>query len=116
MVVARHHDKYQDELTLSDDGCPPSQKSIAAGAVTFVVENDGSSKVTEGEVLEWAGQAMWKIAKVWAALRAKYSLAGSEPKDWMLDSLDALDWMVNRIADPQKSGRNCTTTPMYISI
>jgi len=55
--------------------------------------------VTEQEVLEWAGQAMWKIGSVWAGIRAKYSVPGSEPKQWMLDAMDGMQWVVDRIAE-----------------
>ena len=55
--------------------------------------------VTEQEVLEWAGQAMWTIGSVWAGIRAKYSLPGTEPKDWMLDARDGTQWVVDRIAE-----------------
>jgi len=65
--------------------------------VTELLQSNGW--VTEQEVFEWAGQAMWKIAMVWAALRAKYSLPGSEPKAWMLESLDGIGWVVDRITE-----------------
>jgi len=42
---------------------------------------------------------MWKIAGVGAAIRAKYSLPGSEPKDWMLDSMRGIDWVLDRITE-----------------
>lgn len=55
--------------------------------------------ISEQEVLEWAGQAMWKIGSVWAGIRAKCSLPGSEPKQWMLDAMDGVQWVVARIAE-----------------
>jgi hypothetical protein len=55
--------------------------------------------VTGQEVLEWAGQAMWKIGAVWIGLRAKYSLPGSEPKEWMLEAMDGTQWVVDQIAE-----------------
>jgi hypothetical protein len=58
---------------------------------------------TEQEVLEWAGQAMWRIAEVAAAIRAKYSLPGSEPKAWMLDSMKGIDWVLDQIRERYSS-------------
>ena len=37
---------------LTDAGCDPHNAKAAAGPITFEVENDGSSKVTEMEVLD----------------------------------------------------------------
>lgn len=65
--------------------------------ITELLQSNGW--VTEQEVLEWAGRAMWKMSEVWAALRAKYSLPGTEPKAWMLDSLDGIGWVVDRITE-----------------
>jgi len=39
---------------------------------------------------------MWRIGSVWAGIRGKYSLPGSEPKEWMLDGTQ---WVVDRIAE-----------------
>ena len=65
--------------------------------ITELLQSNGW--VTEQEVLEWAGRAMWKISEVWAAIRAKYSLPGSESKNWMLDSMDGIDWVIGRITE-----------------
>ena len=62
------------KLTLSDDGCPPSQRSIAAGAVKFVVENSGSSKVTEGEILDAKGVIIGERENVVAGISADFNL------------------------------------------
>ena len=65
--------------------------------VTGLLQSNGW--VTDQEVLEWAGQAMWNIARVWAGIRAKYSLPGSEPKEWMLDAMHGINWVVGRVAE-----------------
>jgi FTR1 family protein len=62
-------------LTLSDDGCPPSQKTIPAGAVKFVVENSGSAKVTEGEVLDDKGVIIGERENVTPGLAADFNLS-----------------------------------------
>lgn len=62
------------KLTLSDDGCAPSQSSIPAGAVTFVVENSGSSRVTEGEILDAKGVILGEREHVVSGLSADFSL------------------------------------------
>jgi hypothetical protein len=42
---------------------------------------------------------MWTIGSVWAGIRAKYSLPGTDPKEWMLDALDGTQSVVDRIAE-----------------
>jgi len=64
--------------------------------VTELVQSNGW--VTEQEVLDWAGVAMWKIGMIWAGIRAKYYLPGSEPKQWMLEAMDGIDWVVGQVA------------------
>jgi iron uptake system component EfeO len=39
-------------FTLTDAGCVPNEASAPAGPIVFEVENDGTSKVTEFEVLD----------------------------------------------------------------
>lgn len=55
--------------------------------------------LTDYDVRVWAGEAMWKIAAVWAGLRAKYTLSGSEPKEWMVAALDDAQWVIDTIAE-----------------
>ncbi|HZO37469.1 MAG TPA: iron uptake system protein EfeO [Solirubrobacteraceae bacterium] len=62
------------KLTLSDQGCAPSEKSIPAGAVTFVVENSGSAKVTEGEILDAKGVIIGERENIAPGLSADFSL------------------------------------------
>jgi len=42
----------QMSFTLTDAGCEPNTVKVAAGPIFFEVENAGSSKVTEFEVLD----------------------------------------------------------------
>jgi iron uptake system component EfeO len=39
-------------VTISDDGCEPSVIHAKAGSMSFTVHNDGSSSVTEFEILK----------------------------------------------------------------
>jgi FTR1 family protein len=61
-------------MTLSDDGCAPSEKTVAAGPVTFHVENSGSAKVTEGELLDAQGVIVGERENVAPGLSATFSL------------------------------------------
>ena len=43
---------HEIEVTISDAGCEPRQIAATAGPTTFKVTNDGSTAVTEFEVLD----------------------------------------------------------------
>ncbi len=45
-------DAKQVSIKLTDAGCDPRSLSVPAGPISFEIENDGSSKVTEMEVLK----------------------------------------------------------------
>jgi len=54
---------------------------------------------TSHEVIEFARDAMWRIAMVWSALQAKYLLPSPPPKEWMLDAMDGMNWVLDRIKE-----------------
>ena len=73
-----------------------SDLPLSLEEATDLVQSNGWA--TDKEVLQWAGQATLKIGEVWAGLLAKYSLPASKPKQWILDALDSMHWIVDQAA------------------
>lgn len=67
------------EITLSDDGCDPRSISTKAGPVTFEVTNEGSSSVTEFEVLK-GKQILAEVENVIPGTDRSFSLTLKEGK------------------------------------
>jgi len=54
-------------------GCEPAKLSVAAGPTTFVVQNDGATKVTEYEILDGA-TILGEVENIASGLSGKFSL------------------------------------------
>ena len=61
------------DVTLTDDGCEPRNIPAVAGPTTFKVTNDGSSAVTEFEVLD-GSKVLGEVEKVAAGTDQSFSL------------------------------------------
>jgi iron uptake system component EfeO len=61
------------EVTLTDDGCEPRNIPATAGPTTFKVTNDGSSAVTEFEILD-GSKVLGEAEKVAAGTDRSFSL------------------------------------------
>jgi len=73
-----------------------SDLPLSLKEATDLVQSNGWA--TDQEVLQWAGQATWKIGEVWAGILAKYSLPASKSKQWIPDALDSMYWVVDQVA------------------
>ncbi len=63
------------EVALSDVGCEPNSMSAKAGATTFAVSNEGSSGVTEFELMtEDKGRVLGEAENVGPGLESSFSL------------------------------------------
>lgn len=62
------------EVTISDEGCTPAALTLKAGANTFHVTNEGSSAVTEFEVLGTGDKILGEIENVAAGLDRSFSM------------------------------------------
>ncbi|HZO61992.1 MAG TPA: iron uptake system protein EfeO [Gaiellaceae bacterium] len=61
------------EVTLTDAGCKPERLRLAAGPVTFAVENDGAEAVSEFEVLD-GDRILGEVENVAPGLSGRFSL------------------------------------------
>ena len=62
------------KVRLTEEGCDPASARIAAGSVTFSVENAGTSKVTELELLEPDGSILGEAENVVLGIPGSFSL------------------------------------------
>jgi len=62
------------KIRLTDAGCDPASAEVPAGAVTFSVENAGTAKVNEMEVLKADGSIMGEAENVVEGVPGSFSL------------------------------------------
>jgi iron uptake system component EfeO len=62
------------KIRLTDAGCDPASAEVPAGAVTFSVENAGTTKVTEMELLKADGSIMGEAENVVEGVPGSFSL------------------------------------------
>jgi FTR1 family protein len=60
-------------VAISDAGCEPANLKLASGPTTFVVKNNGSSKVTEFEVVK-GDRALAEAENITSGLTGRFSL------------------------------------------
>jgi len=60
-------------VKITDAGCEPAKLTLAAGPTTFMVENDGATKVTEYEILDGA-TILGEVENIAPGLSGKFSL------------------------------------------
>jgi FTR1 family protein len=60
-------------VAISDAGCEPASLELASGPTTFVVKNNGSSKVTEFEVVK-GDRALAEAENITSGLTGRFSL------------------------------------------
>jgi iron uptake system component EfeO len=72
------------KITLSDAGCTPAKVTAPAGVFKFVVQNSGSAKVTELEVLSTKNIILGERENIVPGLGAAFSLA-LQPGDYKLN-------------------------------
>lgn len=62
------------KVGLTDAGCAPDAKSVAAGPVTFAISNTASGSVTEAELLQKSGDILGEKENVAPGLSGNFSL------------------------------------------
>jgi iron uptake system component EfeO len=62
------------KISITDDGCTAEPTSIAAGAATFEVVNDGASAVTEAELVNSGGRIVGERENLTPGLTGSFSL------------------------------------------
>ena len=75
-------DAKRMSFTLTDAGCEPNQAKAPSGPIVFEVENTGTSKVTEFEVME-GDEVLGEVENLSDGLSGNFSLT-LEPGDYTL--------------------------------